>query len=62
MTDINAGAAPRKQVGRKDTAGFTTLERWVGELDALFLRRNQADPLIAMPWRVWTQIIERVRR
>jgi Holliday junction resolvase len=45
--------------GRKDGAGFTTLEKWLGEFDALFLRRNNADPLIVLPWRVWARLLER---
>jgi hypothetical protein len=32
-------------------AGFTTLERWLGEFDVLFLRRNNADLLVLVPWR-----------
>jgi hypothetical protein len=46
---------------RKDGAGFATLERWLGEYDALFLRRNNADPLVVLPWRVWVRLLERVR-
>jgi hypothetical protein len=48
--------------GRKNGAGFTTLERWLGEFDALFLRRNNADPLVVLPWRMWASLIERVQR
>ena len=47
--------------GRKNGAGFTTLEKWLDEYDALFLRRNNADPLVLLPWRVWARILERVR-
>ena len=47
--------------GRKSGAGFTTLERWLDEYDALFLRRNNADPLVLLPWRIWARILERVR-
>ena len=46
---------------RKNGAGFTTLERWLGEYDALFLRRNNADPIVCIPWRVWQCLLERVR-
>jgi Holliday junction resolvase len=45
--------------GRKNDAGFTTLEKWLGEFDALFLRRNRADPLIVLPWRMWVRLLER---
>jgi Holliday junction resolvase len=48
--------------GRADGAGFTTLERWLGEFDALFLRRNNADPLVLVPWRMWARLLEQVRR
>lgn len=47
---------------RKGGAGFTTLERWLGEYDALFLRRNHTDPMIVLPWRIWVRLLERVRR
>jgi Holliday junction resolvase len=46
---------------RKDGGGFATLERWLGEYDLLFLRRNNADPLIVLPWRIWARLIEQVR-
>ena len=47
---------------RKSGAGFATLEKWLAEYDALFLRRNNADPLVLLPWRIWVRILERVRR
>jgi Holliday junction resolvase len=46
---------------RKSGGGFVQLEKWLGEFDALFLRRNNADPLIVVPWRVWAQLLKRVR-
>jgi hypothetical protein len=48
--------------GRKSGAGFVTLEKWLGEYDALFLRRDNTDPLVVLPWRIWSRLIERVRR
>jgi Holliday junction resolvase len=47
---------------RAGGAGFVIIERWLGEYDALLLRRDRADPLVVLPWRVWSQLIERVRR
>ena len=47
---------------RKSGAGFATLERWLAEYDALFLRRNGADPMVVLAWRVWTRILDRVRQ
>jgi hypothetical protein len=48
--------------GRKNGAGFTTLERWLGNFDVLALRRNNADPLLVLPWRVWAALLAKVRR
>lgn len=45
---------------RKDGGGFVTLEKWLGEFDALFLKRNHADPLVVLPWRVWARLLRGV--
>ena len=42
--------------------GFITIEKWLGTYDTLFLRRNGADPLVLLPWRVWARILGEVRR
>jgi Holliday junction resolvase len=47
---------------RKSGNGFVQLERWLGDYDALFLRRNNADPMVLLPWRVWAALLEKVRR
>jgi hypothetical protein len=47
---------------RKGGAGFTQLERWLGEYDLLVLRRNHADPMIVLPWRTWAALLTRGRR
>jgi Holliday junction resolvase len=47
---------------RRNGSGFATLERWLAEYDALFLRRNNADPMVVLPWRVWSRIVETVQR
>ncbi|MFZ0147963.1 MAG: hypothetical protein WCB70_22860 [Xanthobacteraceae bacterium] len=44
---------------RKNGSGFAQLERWLGEYDVLFLRRNNINPLVLLPWRVWAQLITR---
>ena len=46
---------------RKNGSGFTQLERWLGEFDVLFLRRNHAEPLVVVPWRVWAALLDRRR-
>jgi hypothetical protein len=46
---------------RKNGAGFAVLEGWLGEYDALFLRRDNTDPLVVLPWRTWLRLIGRAR-
>ena len=46
---------------RKNGAGFVQLEKWLAEFDALFLRRNHAEPLIVLPWRVWADLLSKVQ-
>jgi hypothetical protein len=43
----------RPPISRKNGAGFTQLERWLGEYDLLVLRRNHAD---------WAALLMRGRR
>lgn len=42
---------------RKNGAGFRTLETWLGENDALFLRRDRAEPMVVLPWRTWARLV-----
>lgn len=44
---------------RASGAGFTLLQKWLGEADALFLRRNNAEPMIVLPWRTWPRLVGR---
>lgn len=43
---------------RKDGKGFAQLERWQGDNDLLFLRRNHRDPMVVMDWDVFLEIME----
>jgi Holliday junction resolvase len=47
---------------RKNGGGFVQIESWLAEHDLLFLKRNHADPLVLLPWRIWEQLLKRVRR
>lgn len=42
---------------RANGEGFATLERWLSDNDALFLRRDRKDPLVVLPWRVWQHLL-----
>jgi hypothetical protein len=34
---------------RANGESFATLERWLGDADALFLRRDRASPIVVLP-------------
>jgi hypothetical protein len=42
---------------RGNGKGFTMLERWLGSYDALFLRRDRQEPMVVLPWRVWSLLV-----
>lgn len=45
---------------RASGEGFATLERWLGDNDLLFLRRDRASPLVVLPWATWTRLISAI--
>jgi hypothetical protein len=47
---------------RKRGGGFVTLENWLADYDALIRRRNNSDPLVCVPSRVWARLLQRVCR
>lgn len=47
---------------RASGEGFALLERWLAEFDALFLKRDRADPLIVVPAHVWFKLLKRSAR
>jgi Holliday junction resolvase len=55
-----ADAAPfvTEVKARGNGGGFITLERWLGENDALFLIRDRATPLVVLPWARWAELLE----
>ena len=60
--DTDEGPLVAEVKSRRSGAGFVTLEKWLGEYDCLFLRRNNAEPLELLPWRVWARLLDRVHR
>lgn len=47
---------------RASGAGFTTLERWLADNDALFLRRDHAEPIVVLPFRIWAALLSTIRQ
>ena len=65
--DLDVYARGREQAplccevkARASGAGFVTLEKWLAENDALFLRRDHAEPIVVLPWRTWAALISKV--
>jgi Holliday junction resolvase len=58
---FGANAAPLccEVKARKSGAGFATLEKWLADNDALFLKRNNADPIVVVPFRIWALLLDR---
>jgi len=52
--DVRFGSTCANWVGevkaRKNGSGFKTLERWLGENDTLFLKKNNADIMVVLPF------------
>lgn len=44
---------------RKSGAGFATLERWLGSLDLLILKRDRQEPMVVIPWRIFARLLGR---
>ena len=51
--DVRFGKTCANWVGevkaRKDGSGFKTLDRWLGDNDTLFLKKNNADIMVVLP-------------
>jgi hypothetical protein len=60
--DTDEGPLVAEVKSRRSGAGFVTLEKWLGEYDCLFLRRNCAEPMVPLQSRVWAALLAKVRR
>lgn len=47
--------------GRKSGDGFTMLDKWLGDHDMLFLRKNHSKPGVYMPWETYERLLEELR-
>lgn len=52
---------------RANGEGFATIERWLGDADAMFLVRDQElpgepapPPLVVLPWTTWIRLLEAI--
>jgi Holliday junction resolvase len=58
----DAAPAVAEVKSRKSGSGFVTIEAWLADYDVLFLRRNNADPIVVLPWRTWVALLAKVPR
>lgn len=57
--DLIIGEGLRAEVkARRAGAGFTLLERWLADRDVLFLRRDRSEPLVVIPFGLWTKLLK----
>lgn len=43
---------------RKQGAGFTQLEKWKGDHDLLFLKRDRQEPMVVMDWTLFLGLLK----
>lgn len=59
--DLRIGVRDRVLSGevkaRATGSGFVTLEKWLGDNDALFLRRDRASAMVVLPWETWAWLV-----
>lgn len=42
---------------RKTGEGFSLLERWLGDKDILFLRRDRQEPIVVLSWSTFLKLM-----
>ena len=56
--ELSTGKLMRAEVkARKGGSGWVSLEKWLSNHDALFLKRNNGDPLVVVPWKIYALLV-----
>ena len=42
---------------RKNGSGFKTIEKWMGDNDLIFLKKNNQKPIVIMDWELFSKFI-----
>ena len=42
---------------RKNGSGFKTIEKWMGDYDLIFLKKNNQKPIVIMNWELFSKFI-----
>lgn len=56
--ELHDGKLTGEVKARKSGAGFVTLESWLGANGVLFLRRDNAEPIVVVPWSTWARVLK----
>lgn len=59
---VVAGNLRAEVKSRGGGQGFLTLERWLGDHDLLFLRRDRKKPLVVVSWKTYARMIAALAR
>ena len=43
---------------RGNGEGFTMLEKWLGDHELMFLKRNRREAMVVVDWPLWVKILE----
>ncbi len=38
--------------------GFSTIEKWLGDNDVLFLKRDRQKPMVCLSWSTWVKLVK----
>ena len=55
--DIKIGNIIAEVKARSEGSGFKMLEKWLGDNHLLFLRQDRKNPLVVIPWDVYSKMI-----
>lgn len=47
---------------RGNGSGFKTIGRWLGDADALFLSEDRKEPLVVLPFNIFTKLCNAVQK
>ena len=56
--DLRVGELVAEVKARANGEGFSTLNRWLGENDLLFVKQDRKQPLVVMPWGVYVRLLK----
>ena len=56
--DLHIGDLKAEVKARANGNGFSTLEKWLGNNDVLFLKRDRQKPMVCLSWSTWIRLVK----